>query len=62
MCDKKSVYVRRGGEERPEGPLFKGGVSLRVLKEEEDGGVRGLPELDRDLGVKHQCCLILQAF
>jgi hypothetical protein len=46
------VYVLLGGEARPEEPLNRGGVSLRVLCEEEDGGVLGRVEVeDKDLRV-----------
>jgi hypothetical protein len=44
------VYVLRGGEDKLEGPLFNGRVSLRLLYDVEDGGVLGRVELEpRDL-------------
>ena len=52
MRDKKSVYVLRGGEAKPEGPRFNGGVSLRPLYDVEDGGVLGRVELElKDLAI-----------
>ena len=44
------MYVLLGGEASPEDPLRKGGVSLRLLWEDEEGGVLGRAELeDNDL-------------
>jgi hypothetical protein len=40
------VYVLRGGEAKPDGPLFNGRVSLRPLYDVEDGGVLGRVELE----------------
>lgn len=59
MCERKSVYVLRGGEESPPLRLPRGGVSLRVLiYDEEEGGVRGRPELeDNDLQLHISFCI-----
>lgn len=44
------MYVLLGGEAIPEDPLRKGGVSLRLLWEDEEGGVLGRAVLeDKDL-------------
>jgi hypothetical protein len=49
------VYVLRGGEVKPEGPLFNGGVSLRPLYDVEDGGVLGRVKLEpSDLELAYQ--------
>lgn len=45
MFDKKSLYVRDGGDEIPGPALFNGGVLLRFLCD-ADGGVLGLAKLE----------------